>query len=340
MKSTYQRSLITIHLCAFFLLSFLLSPSAFPQGSLTPPGAPAPTMKTLDQLDAKLEARTPISSAPFTISASGSYYLTGNLSVTIGDAITINADQVTLDLNGFAISSTASPASGTAVLLSGIRKNITVKNGHIRGTTTFATGVFTTGGFLDGVGGSTQVSANLRVSDLNILGMGSDGVNLGSLAVPTFVVERCNIKVCVTNGILATVIRDCTVETAGVRAISGDLVTNCYGESVGNNTGVGGIVVEHCRGFSASGTGVFGNVVNNSGGTSTSGIGLIANSRAINCEGVSFTGSFGLSSSGGTASFCRGRRDGGVALNAFNAIGCAVLGTGTVTATNKFLGTP
>jgi hypothetical protein len=40
------------------------------QGSLTPPpGAPAPTMKTLDQI----EARTPISSAPFTISAPGSY---------------------------------------------------------------------------------------------------------------------------------------------------------------------------------------------------------------------------------------------------------------------------
>jgi hypothetical protein len=72
------------------------------QGPLTPPGTPAPTMKTLDQLDAKLEKRTPISSAPSTISASGSYYLTANLTVASGTAIAISADNVTLDLNGFA----------------------------------------------------------------------------------------------------------------------------------------------------------------------------------------------------------------------------------------------
>ena len=79
-------------------------------------------MKTLDQLDAKLEKRTPISSVPFTIYTPGSYYLTGNLAVATGNAITVTVDQVTLDLNGFTISSTASPASGTAVLLSGTRQ--------------------------------------------------------------------------------------------------------------------------------------------------------------------------------------------------------------------------
>jgi len=47
------------------------------QGSLTPPGAPAPTMKTLDQI----EARTPITNTTnlVTISQPGSYYLTHNL---------------------------------------------------------------------------------------------------------------------------------------------------------------------------------------------------------------------------------------------------------------------
>jgi hypothetical protein len=36
--------------------------STFAQGNLTPAGAPAPTMNSLDQI----EARTPISFAPFT----------------------------------------------------------------------------------------------------------------------------------------------------------------------------------------------------------------------------------------------------------------------------------
>ena len=209
---------------------FVICHSSFviAQGSLTPPGAPAPTMKTLDQV----EARTPISSAPFNISASGSYYLTGNLTVATGNAITINADQVTLDLNGFTISSTASPASGTAVLLNSARKNVTIKNGHISGTTTFSAGAFTTGGFLDGVVNGSNSSANIHVTDLNILGMGSDGIVLNGSGVPTYVVERCNITVCAGVEIQAFVIRDCTADTVGGSAIAGDMVTNCYGETV------------------------------------------------------------------------------------------------------------
>src|SRR5208337_66021 len=94
--------------------AFCLLRSAFGQGSLTPPpGAPAPTMKSLDQI----EARTPIST-PYTITQPGSYYLTTNLNLTEGDAINIETDGVTLDLNGFTISST-STTFGTAILLFG-----------------------------------------------------------------------------------------------------------------------------------------------------------------------------------------------------------------------------
>src|SRR4030095_6606576 len=72
--------------------------TALAQGPLTPPGAAAPTMKTLDQL----EPRTPISTLPFTISSPGSYYVTSNLTGVAGQhGITINADNVTLDLGGF-----------------------------------------------------------------------------------------------------------------------------------------------------------------------------------------------------------------------------------------------
>ena len=100
----------------------LASTGAFAQGSLTPPGAPAPTMKSLDQI----EARTPISSLPFTISASGSYYLTKNLAVTSGNAIVISAEGVTLDLNGFTLSSTEASPAGTGILLNGTKRNTMV----------------------------------------------------------------------------------------------------------------------------------------------------------------------------------------------------------------------
>src|SRR6478609_1827254 len=95
MKTTFKLGVLTLLLSA--LNSQLLT---FAQGSLTPPaGAPAPVMKSLSQI----EPRTPVSSAPFTINQPGSYYLTTNLTISSGTAITIATNDVTLDLNGFAL---------------------------------------------------------------------------------------------------------------------------------------------------------------------------------------------------------------------------------------------
>src|SRR5437870_4623321 len=105
----------TVAYLLLLLASLNLKTSALAQGSLTPPGAPAPSMKTL----AQIEPRTAISSAPYVISLPGSYYLTTNVSVAASNAITISANQVTLDLNGFTISSTAPVATGSAILLAG-----------------------------------------------------------------------------------------------------------------------------------------------------------------------------------------------------------------------------
>src|SRR5215207_11600534 len=62
-------------LCVATTIGLALPRSTFAQGTLTPPGAPAQTMKTLDQV----EPRKPISSLPFTITQPGSYYVTSNL---------------------------------------------------------------------------------------------------------------------------------------------------------------------------------------------------------------------------------------------------------------------
>src|SRR5262249_9398816 len=99
---------------ALTLLSTLNSQlsTCFAQGSLSPPAPPTPMMKTL----AQIEPRTPISSAPFTITDSGSYYLTTNITVNSGNAISIATNNVTLDLNGFTISSTAASPDGSAVV--------------------------------------------------------------------------------------------------------------------------------------------------------------------------------------------------------------------------------
>ncbi len=91
------------HLCftayaAIFVIIITCS-GLFAQGDLVPPGGrPAPSMKTLDQV----EPRTPISSLPYTISEPGSYYVTGNLSST-EHGIIIQSSGVTVDLMGFSM---------------------------------------------------------------------------------------------------------------------------------------------------------------------------------------------------------------------------------------------
>jgi hypothetical protein len=74
-----------------------------------------------------------ITSLPYTISAPGAYYLGGNLTYAgDSDGITVNADNVTLDLMGFTLAYT-----GTGTLKFGIymhnRKNVEIRNGTVRG---------------------------------------------------------------------------------------------------------------------------------------------------------------------------------------------------------------
>jgi len=132
-------------LVAVFFSTCLLY-SAVGQGALTPPGAPAAMMKTLDQI----EPRTPVntntapgnSSAQFVISQPGSYYLTGNITsagVSGQNGIEIVTNNVTLDLNGFSLLAVQNIASGnntvhdSAIYLTSNCNNITVRNGIISG---------------------------------------------------------------------------------------------------------------------------------------------------------------------------------------------------------------
>ena len=102
---------------------------------------------------------------PYVIRDHGSYKLSGNLTVTTtSDAIDINADDVTLDLNGFSIvgsvTCSGSPPVCSASAANGVlavsHQNVTVKSGIVRG---FSRGVQIVGG-----GASGGLIADLQAS--------------------------------------------------------------------------------------------------------------------------------------------------------------------------------
>lgn len=322
------------------LLSALTS-GAFAQGSLTPPaGPPAPVFKTLDQV----EARIPLvagqpgvavdANGQVTISQPGSYYLTKNLVITTQThvGITVSSDNVTLDLNGYSVSTAAAPA-GHAITL-GSSSNVVVRNGHIRSTSFFgAGGLFSGLGWRSGVIGT---GTGVRVSDLNIRGVANHGIE-----VPGSTVERCTVEICGNSGITAAQVFDSTARECRLSAIiATDLVNNCTGQCREN--GQHGIdatngTVQNSRGIAVNGDGIHAQTVLNSKGEAAVGQGVFA-SIATNCYGTS-TGGIGLQAI--TASHCIGNRPGagGVAVSAQIAIAC-LAPAGTIQAPQKHLGTP
>jgi Calx-beta domain len=78
----------------------------------------------------------PIVVLPYTITAQGNYCLVQNLSTAqpSGNAITVASDFVSIDLKGFKIGGgAAGPGTQTNGVYAQNRKNVTVKNGNIRG---------------------------------------------------------------------------------------------------------------------------------------------------------------------------------------------------------------
>jgi len=95
-------------------------------GSLTPPGPPAPSMKPLDEV----EARVPISALPFSVTTPGSYYLTRSLTAVVGNGITVTASPVTIDLNGFTLDGAGFGGTGISSNVTG--GSLAVAHGFIR----------------------------------------------------------------------------------------------------------------------------------------------------------------------------------------------------------------
>ena len=197
------------------LIAGLAASSAFAQGSLNPPGAPAPTMKSLDQI----EARVPISALPFTIAASGSYYLTTNLtgvSGLNGISIGFNVNDVTVDLNGFTLIGV--PGSLHGITSSGSR--ITVMNGIVRNWGS------------DGV--NCAPDQNNVFKNLLAISNGITGLDIGTRGL----VENCQAEANATHGIAVaggSIVRNCLANH------NGNIGINCYNTgSVGSSATVTG----------------------------------------------------------------------------------------------------
>jgi hypothetical protein len=104
---------------------------------------------------------------PFVISQSGTYRLTGSLAVTSGvDGIDVNADNVTIDLNGFAI---VGSGGGAGIGIKSTNNQVTVRNGTVTGM----------GG--DGI----SLGANATVTDVHAVNNGGDGIMVGDSSLVT-----------------------------------------------------------------------------------------------------------------------------------------------------------
>jgi len=224
---------------------FATATLTFAQGSLTPPGAPTPTMKSLDQI----EPRTPITYDGYYISSPGSYYVTTNLTGSAYGVpgspygIYVASDNVTIDLNGFTLQGV--PGSYSGIYIYGSHSNITIRNGKI------------TGWGSDGVSFNypTATPQNVVLEDLTVSANGHHGIAIGNGCTVTHCYVENNQNV----GIL--------VDGDGSQIIGNTLV----GNNSGNNAGSAAIMLKgsnnRIEGNHVTGTGTAGDGIQfNNGG--------------------------------------------------------------------------
>ena len=304
-------------LCGLTIALHAQTPPLTPSG---PPSDPATAMKSLNQI----EPRTIISSLPYTISQPGSYYFTGNLEFTAasGNAITVSASNVTIDLMGFTLSSTAN-VTGSGIRISDGLKNIAVTNGVITGTTTVTGEEWTVvgGGFQNGVDASAISATSCRFANLSISGCRY----IGLFAPSESVLENVTASSNGGGGILSYrgVVRGCSVlgngsggngVNCGIQAgvvesslakgnegtgIYADTVTGCSCESNGSR-GILGSCITNCSAWANKGEGIHGLTVS------------YCHSSQSSLDGIVV--------SGGVVSFCTSNNNVGRGIVAINSV--------------------
>ena len=275
-------------------------------------------MKTLDQI----EPRRPLvagtagvqigSTRGVAITAAGSYYLTGHLSVASGDGITISASSVSVDLCGYTVTSEASTPSGSAIVVGDNLNQVAVRNGFIAGGSRYTGNAFVPGpGFASGV--VAPLAGFVVVEDVGVDGVSSAGITVGQN-----VVRRCTVRCCGGTGIEALMVVDSVATLCGADGISAGNAENCIGNSTGG-IGLHASFATNCYGNAVASYGLYAVTATNCHGTSKSGYGLQA-TAATNCSGLSES-SYGLCAD--VALSCSGTSTSGGGLRAVKcATGC------------------
>ena len=199
------------------------------------------------------EGRIPIYRSG-TITAPGAYVLTRDISVTGGNAITIQASGVTLDLNGRAVSSSSS--SGNLIQINDGAIDVTILNGRLYG----------------GNNGINYVTSNSnamgpRIKGVDIQHLAGDGIYIAGAAY--IEISNCRIEWATRNGIYVSGAA-ANWFTRNARIVDNDIIS----------PGWNGIVLHQLQGGEVAGNMVTDhswNMGNGSPGTGGVGILLSAN---------------------------------------------------------------
>ncbi len=299
-------------------LALLITGGVLYAGPLNPPAGPvASTAKTLNEVEPRIAinaTNTPgDADSLFKITQSGSYYLTGNIDVLFfGEhGIEITADNVSLDLGGFAL----------------------------RG--------YTSMGDFDGVSVTTPALYNITVFNGSFHNWGDDGIDLGTWNAVNCRVENVHVVNCVGNGVITgsgSIVSNCSAslnDVDGIRTDNNGMVLNCLtfrNSTNGIETGPGS-VVSSCAAYGNAVNGIATNVgstvvncstYDNSGG----GISSSGNCTISNCTSYSNTGNGITTLDGSTVTSCTVNNNEARGISVSN--GCQI--TGCMTRNNALDG--
>lgn len=211
-------------------------------GDLAPPAGPiAATDRSILS-----QATTP---GPYTILAPGSYKLTSDLSGG-PTVLTVVADDVTIDLNGFSIDGGGAP--GPCVSLAG--NNVTIRNGTVRST---------------GSEGINAAGLGSTIEDVTVRNCG-----LGIIATSGARISGCNLRDIQSDGIIASfssTVTDCTVVQAGMGGFGWGMII------AEGSTAIGCTVRDSANGIQATGSATIDRCATSSNGS----VGFLAENGVV-----------------------------------------------------------